>query len=114
MQVNQVVMAKHFQYLGCNFDVAVNGEEGISFAVSTAYDLILMDVQMPIKVREPTCCSFAFSLHVNMHQFSIGWCGSNKGPEREGSEHTNHRTNSWEYSGSKRCLHGSRYEWLLG
>jgi PAS domain S-box-containing protein len=45
--VNQVMITGMLQRLGRDFDLAVNGREAVEAAARTAYDLILMDCQMP-------------------------------------------------------------------
>ncbi len=46
--VNQRVAAKMLQRLGLNFELANNGEQAIKAALSENFDLILMDINMPI------------------------------------------------------------------
>lgn len=46
--VNQIVILKMLEKLGCRVEVAANGEDVIRFAKRAAYDLILMDLQMPL------------------------------------------------------------------
>ena len=45
--VNQILAAHLLAKLGCQVDVAGDGAEGVRMALSTAYDLIYMDGQMP-------------------------------------------------------------------
>jgi signal transduction histidine kinase/DNA-binding response OmpR family regulator len=45
--VNQAVASAMLAELGCQVDLAANGREAIAAAARRAYDLILMDVQMP-------------------------------------------------------------------
>ncbi len=45
--VNQKVALHHLRRLGCEADVAQDGDEAVRMAKETLYDLILMDVQMP-------------------------------------------------------------------
>jgi PAS domain S-box-containing protein len=45
--VNQRVAEKMLQKLGCTADIAKDGAEAVERAVSQAYDLILMDCEMP-------------------------------------------------------------------
>jgi CheY-like chemotaxis protein len=48
--LNQKVLWKHLKYFGCTgVDFAGNGEEALNILGRKAYDLIFMDVQMPIK-----------------------------------------------------------------
>jgi len=46
--VNQEVCKEMLELLGLNVDLAVNGREAVCKATETAYDLILLDCQMPI------------------------------------------------------------------
>ena len=45
---NALVVKRKLGALGAHVDRAANGEEAVSFAASRAYDLILMDVSMPV------------------------------------------------------------------
>ena len=45
---NQQVVLRHLIKAGCEVDLAENGEEGIEKFRAHHYDLILMDIQMPI------------------------------------------------------------------
>ena len=45
---NQKVIVMRLARLGCQVDVANDGQEAVQAASSTAYDLILMDCQMPL------------------------------------------------------------------
>jgi CheY-like chemotaxis protein len=47
-RINQIVARRMLEKLGCSVDVAANGRDGVSMASHGGYDLILMDVQMPI------------------------------------------------------------------
>ena len=47
-RVNQIVIAKMLESLGATVDVAANGAEGVQAAAQKVYDVILMDVQMPV------------------------------------------------------------------
>lgn len=47
-RVNQIVIAKMLESLGATVDVAANGVEGVQAAARKVYDVILMDVQMPV------------------------------------------------------------------
>ena len=47
-KVNQLVANKIFSKLGFNIDIADNGEEAYEMAMKNKYDLIFMDLQMPI------------------------------------------------------------------
>ena len=44
---NQIVIAELLESLGCTVDIASNGIEAFSSAMTLPFDLILMDVQMP-------------------------------------------------------------------
>lgn len=47
-KVNQAVATKMLKNLGCSYDIANNGEEAIEQINLVDYDLILMDLQMPV------------------------------------------------------------------
>ena len=44
---NQVLIGRILNLLGAGVDLASDGEEAVSMALETRYDLVLMDVQMP-------------------------------------------------------------------
>lgn len=46
--VNQEMALAMLQILGCQADVAANGQEAVEAVARTGYDLILMDCQMPV------------------------------------------------------------------
>ncbi|HXD23323.1 MAG TPA: response regulator, partial [Gemmatimonadaceae bacterium] len=46
--VNQMVAVKMLERLGCSADVAADGAEAVLMAAQFPYDLIFMDVQMPV------------------------------------------------------------------
>lgn len=46
--VNQEVAYEIFTALGCQMDIAANGEEAVAMAHRTAYEVIFMDCQMPV------------------------------------------------------------------
>tara|TARA_R110000787_G_scaffold8607_6_gene29271 strand:+ start:8417 stop:11041 length:2625 start_codon:yes stop_codon:yes gene_type:complete len=46
--VNQMVAVKMLELLGCTVDVAENGREAVRCAEQNTYDLILMDMHMPV------------------------------------------------------------------
>ena len=46
--VNQQVTRRFLERLGCEVEVAENGQRAVEFCARERYDLILMDVQMPI------------------------------------------------------------------
>jgi PAS domain S-box-containing protein len=47
-RVNQIVIQKMLESLGAEVDLAVNGVEGVRMASLIEYNVILMDIQMPI------------------------------------------------------------------
>ncbi|MDY0107527.1 MAG: response regulator, partial [Giesbergeria sp.] len=47
-ELNQQVARELLQEAGAQVDVAANGEEGVELAGSRPYDLVLMDMQMPL------------------------------------------------------------------
>ncbi|MBC3889713.1 PAS domain S-box protein [Acetobacterium paludosum] len=47
-RVNQIVMCKMLKSFGIETDLAENGKEGVLLSGKNKYDLILMDVQMPV------------------------------------------------------------------
>ncbi|PKM60416.1 MAG: hypothetical protein CVU99_08290 [Firmicutes bacterium HGW-Firmicutes-4] len=47
-RVNQIVISKMLESFGATVDVAGNGVEGVQAASKKVYDIILMDVQMPV------------------------------------------------------------------
>jgi two-component system, sensor histidine kinase and response regulator len=46
--VNQQVTRRFLERLGCEVDVAENGQRAVEFCARARYDIILMDVQMPV------------------------------------------------------------------
>jgi len=46
--VNQQVTRRFLERLGCAVDIAENGQRAVEFCAREHYDLVLMDVQMPI------------------------------------------------------------------
>ena len=46
--VNQQVTRRFLERLGCEVDVAENGQRAVEFCARSRYDIILMDVQMPV------------------------------------------------------------------
>ncbi|MBK8005486.1 MAG: response regulator [Gemmatimonadetes bacterium] len=46
--VNQKVVGSMLRRLGCEFDLAGNGQEAVALLGSQRYDLVLMDCQMPV------------------------------------------------------------------
>lgn len=47
-KLNFIVLKKFLEKWGLTYDLALNGLEGLQWASSKAYDLILMDLQMPV------------------------------------------------------------------
>jgi len=45
---NQKVFALMFESRGCNVDFADNGQEGVEMAEKKRYDVIFMDLKMPV------------------------------------------------------------------
>lgn len=45
---NQILLRRYLETAGASVDFAGNGEEAVSKAISRNYDLVLMDVQMPV------------------------------------------------------------------
>jgi signal transduction histidine kinase/NO-binding membrane sensor protein with MHYT domain/CheY-like chemotaxis protein len=48
VKINQILMAKILQRLGCNVDSASNGKEAVSMVRKCDYDIVFMDCQMPV------------------------------------------------------------------
>jgi CheY-like chemotaxis protein len=48
-KINQFIVSKALQVLGLSVDIANNGQEGVDLFKKNKYDLILMDMNMPIK-----------------------------------------------------------------
>jgi signal transduction histidine kinase/ActR/RegA family two-component response regulator len=47
-KVNQIVMRKQLQQLGHQVQIAVDGQEGVHFALSGKFDVVIMDIMMPV------------------------------------------------------------------
>ncbi|MBI4626141.1 MAG: response regulator [Verrucomicrobia bacterium] len=47
-KVNQMVFSAYLQELGCHVEIASDGREGVTAFAKQHFDLILMDVQMPV------------------------------------------------------------------
>jgi len=47
-RVNQIVISKMLESFGATVDIAGNGREGVSAASQKSYDVILIDIQMPV------------------------------------------------------------------
>ena len=46
--VNQEVARETLEYFGCHVDVVYNGQEAVDALLSSVFDLVLMDCQMPV------------------------------------------------------------------
>lgn len=46
--INQQVARETLESLGAAVDVAINGREAVEMVRSSLYDVVLMDVQMPV------------------------------------------------------------------
>ncbi len=64
--VNQLLMRKLLQELGCQIEISSNGEEAIKRWQQGGVDLILMDVQMPVMGGEEA------TRHIRFAEASIG------------------------------------------
>jgi CheY-like chemotaxis protein len=47
--MNREVAMAMLEIMGCNVDIAVNGEEAVQMSTKNSYDILLMDCQMPVK-----------------------------------------------------------------
>ncbi len=47
--MNREVAMAMLEIMGCNVDIAVNGEEAVQMLTNNNYDVLLMDCQMPVK-----------------------------------------------------------------
>lgn len=47
-KINRLIAGKSIESLGCFYDEAENGEKAIELLQTNSYDLILMDIQMPV------------------------------------------------------------------
>ena len=45
--VNQFLLSKYLEILGCEHDMASNGEEAVEMFESARHDAVLMDIRMP-------------------------------------------------------------------
>lgn len=48
-KINQKIACLHLKKIGCDFDIANNGQEALELFTTNDYDLVLMDCMMPIK-----------------------------------------------------------------
>jgi CheY-like chemotaxis protein/HPt (histidine-containing phosphotransfer) domain-containing protein len=85
---NQEVARTHLESVGHSVDLASNGAIGVEFALSEKYDLILMDIQMPIMdgltaaktIREqdgPNKDSIIVALTANADDETLKMCSEN-------------------------------------
>lgn len=49
MHTNRVQMGMVLKGFGCSYDEACNGEEAIAMIEQKDYDLVLMDIEMPVR-----------------------------------------------------------------
>jgi len=47
-KINQIIVRKLFEKLGYEFDLAINGQEAVEAVNNKKYDVVFMDMQMPI------------------------------------------------------------------
>lgn len=80
--MNQRVLMKVIQRCGYEADIAQNGLEAISLLHQNHYDIVFMDVQMPVMVRILTS---------PYHNIRMGWR-----PHRKFSKRSSLRLSSWE------------------
>ena len=65
-RTNQIIAVHHLEQLGCRVDVATNGREALDACGRVAYDLVLMDCQMP------EMDGFAATTAIRAHEASMG------------------------------------------
>jgi signal transduction histidine kinase/DNA-binding NarL/FixJ family response regulator len=89
-EVNQQLISFNLKITGAHVDLANNGQEGIEKAITNSYDLILMDIQMPIMdgkealkalkqlgINTPTYAVTANIMPSDVHEYSeIGFTGT--------------------------------------
>lgn len=46
--INQIIAQELLQAIGCTVDIASDGQEAVTKALNASYDIILMDIQMPV------------------------------------------------------------------
>jgi two-component system, sensor histidine kinase and response regulator len=64
--INQKVAVRLLEKVGCRIDVAANGQEAVAMLVQFAYDVVLMDCQMP------EMDGFAATAAIRQHEASTG------------------------------------------
>jgi CheY-like chemotaxis protein len=69
--VNQKVISKILERYGYQADMAVNGQEALTAALAKAYDLILMDIQMPVMSGEEATAAIRQQLPLERQPFIV-------------------------------------------
>lgn len=89
-EVNQQLISFNLEQTGVHVDLAENGQKGLEKALSNSYDLILMDIQMPVmdgkeamkafkqlNIATPTYALTANIMPSDVHEYSeIGFTGT--------------------------------------
>lgn len=89
-EVNQQLISFNLEKTGAHVDLAENGQEGLAKALSNSYDLILMDIQMPVmdgkeamkafkqlNITTPTYALTANIMPSDVHEYTeIGFTGT--------------------------------------